>query len=80
MKRRYLNGRRRTRVSMFYQLKARVNLRSPPLEQLQLSVVKSGSEGKHLRQLEVRGHQTADRVSGITETQRRVHTLYRRVH
>lgn len=54
-----------------------VHLWAPPQQLLQLSVVKSCSEGEHLWQLEVRGHQTADCVPGVVETQRCVHTLHR---
>lgn len=54
-----------------------VHLWAPPLQLLQLSVVKSRSKGEHLWQLEVRGHQTADCVPGVVETERCVHTLHR---
>ena len=57
-----------------------VYLSSLSLQQLELSVIKSRSERKHLWQLEVRGLQTADGVSGVTETQRCIHSLQRHVY
>lgn len=53
---------------------------SPPLQQLQLSVIQSRSKRKHFRQLQVRGHQAADGVSGVRAAQRHVNTLQRCMH